>query len=207
MTRILWPVLAVALGAGCAATHLDRSFAAPDLHDGPFKHIVTIAMTHDHARRVAMEDALTGQLARAGVQAEASYKTFTDEALQSQDSLRDLLTKNGFDGAVVMRVTNTSREDVWVPSTITVIPVFYRTVWDYYTHWKPVVFEPAYMANDRAVHVETVLFEVPEGDLIYSAISQTLNPASAEDLVRQVGDRVAKDLAAKGLIGNSHPHN
>jgi hypothetical protein len=52
-----------------------------------------------------------------------------------------------------------------------------------------------------------VMFETPEGDLVYSAVSQTLNPGSPEDLVRQVGDRVAKDLAAKGLISNGHPHN
>jgi hypothetical protein len=207
MTQSLWPVLAIALAAGCAGTHLNQSFAAPYLHDGPFKHVVTIAITADHGRRVAMEDALAGQLRQAGVQAEPSYKLLGDAAAQGEDSIRELLTTSGFDAVVMMRATTTNEDDVWVPGSVAVAPMYYRTMWDYYAHWHSIALERGRLAADHAVHVETVMFETPEGDLVYSAVSQTLNPGSPEDLVRQVGDRVAKDLAAKGLISNGHPHN
>ena len=207
MRKSLVAVLAaLALGA-CAATHLDRSWVAPGLHDEPFHHIVAIAITRDHNRRVAMEEAMAGQLKRAaeGLQAEPSYKLLNDEQIQREDDVRNFLAASGFDGAVVMRVTQVNREDVWVPGSTSVAPMYYRTFWGYYSYWRPITFAPGYMETDRTVHVESALYEVPEGDLIYSAMSQTLNPSSPEELVREVGDRVARDLTAKGLISNGPP--
>lgn len=205
MPKCALPVVAaLALSGACSATRLQGSWTAPGLHDEPSRHIVAIAITGDHNRRVALEDALAAQLQSVGegVQVEASYKTFNDDAMKAVDKVRDLLASGGFDAAIIMRATDVKREDVWLPGSQSVAPMYYRTIWDYYAYWQPIALQPGYLKSQRTVHVETAMFAVPEGDLIYSAISQTVNPASAEELVKQVGDRVAKDLTQKGLISN-----
>ena len=191
----------VAVSAACAATRLERSWAAPSLHPDPFRHVVAIAMSADPQLRAVMEDALAGQLSHSsdGLEAHASYKVAG--AIQNGDQFRDLLAAAGADGAILMRITDVRRDHVWVPGRPLVAPTYYRTIWDYYAHWQTLAFQPGYMAGDRSVRIETTMYSVPEGDLVYTAISDTLNPASPEDLVKLVGNRVARDLADRGLVG------
>jgi len=39
-----------------------------------------------------------------------------------------------------------------------------------------------------------------DGELVYAAVSRTLNPNSASDLAKDVTGTVAKDLKEKGLL-------
>jgi hypothetical protein len=79
-----------------------------------------------------------------------------------------------------------------------VVPEYYRTFWGYYRHWIPVSYEPGYVERDRDVQVETALYSATsDGELIYSAISRTLNPNSPADLAKDVTSLVARKLRDK----------
>ena len=69
------------------------------------------------------------------------------------------------------------------------------------TEFKPYSFYPyAYTVEDTRVIVETLLYRLPEGRPVWTAVSETANPRSSlqvvDELIRILGAR----LSADGLL-------
>ena len=196
---------ALLVTAGCAATRLQHAWIAPDVTSLRIHKVVAIALSRNPGRRRAMEASMVDQLRRTApqVQATQSSTIISDADLRNEDRVREQLQKAGFDAEIVMRVTDVNRSDVYVPGTTTFVPEYYRTFWGYYRYWVPIAYQPGYVERDRDVQVETALYSTArDGQLVYSAMSRTLNPSSAADLAKDVTHEVVKDIKDKGLLQN-----
>jgi len=190
------------LVAACAGTRVQSSWTNPTVSPAPFRHVVAIALTKDPGRRQMMEDAMAAEIRdeAPAVETLASRAILSDAEIADEARLRDHLAVTRFDGAIVMRITDVERRDVFVPGRTTVVPVNYRTFWSYYRYWAPIAYEPGFIERTRNVQVESQVYRMPDGDLVYSAISRTLNPASAADLAERVAGVVTKELRQRGFI-------
>jgi hypothetical protein len=194
---------ALTVSACASSTQLQSSWVKPDTGPLNFRKIVAIAITKDPARRRAMEETMTSELKRAepDVVAVPSYTLINDNDMNKEGRVREEVNRAGFDGAIFMRVTDVSRQDVYVPGQTTYAPTYYRSFWGYYHYWAPIAYEPGYIERDTNVQVETEVYSTAgDGELVYSAVSRTLNPSSSSDLVADVASVVTHDMKAKGLI-------
>jgi hypothetical protein len=82
---------------------------------------------------------------------------------------------------------------------VTVQPASYGTVWGYYGA-RTVVYDPGYVRTDTILRVETTLYRVSDGTLLWTGISRALNPRGVTDLVRDVAKSVGEELREQGLI-------
>lgn len=197
---------AVAIGAACGAgTRVQSSWSSPNVSPSPMRNIVAIAITKDPGRRQLMEQAMAREIQdeAPGVEAVPSRSILSDSEIADEARVRDHLAQTKFDGAIVMRITDVERHDVFVPGRTTVVPVYYRTFWGYYRYWAPIAYEPGYVERNADVQVETEVFAMPGGELVYSAISRTLNPSSAADLAERVAGVVTKELRERGFIATT----
>jgi hypothetical protein len=199
--RRLTVVLAV-LASACASTALEHSWSKPDIGQLTFTKVAAVAVSRDASRRRMMEDAMVQEIQHVGkdVQAVPSYSVMPDQI--DTETSRRAFEQRGFDGVVALRVTDVSRSDVYVPGSAVVAPVPYRTFWGYYNYWVPIAYEPGYVEQNSNVRVETEVYSLANGssELIYSAVSQTLNPTSTTELVNSVASVVSHDLRDKGLL-------
>jgi hypothetical protein len=190
------------LGVACASTVLERSWVKPDIGALTFKKTVAVALTRDESRRRLMEDAMVVEIQRTApdVQAVASYVAVPD--LTRTDAVRSQFEQRAFDSAVVMRVTDVRQTHHWVPGSADEAPETYRTFWGYFGYWTPVIYAPEYVDRGRDVQVETEVYAFVGGggDLVYAALSQTVDPTSSTDLVNGVTSVVSHDLKEKGLF-------
>jgi hypothetical protein len=193
----------VFLMISCASTQLRQTWVNPNVSNVRIHKVIAIALSKDPARRRMMEASMVEQIRdkTPEVTAIESSTLIPDETLSNEDELRRVLERADADAELVMRVTNVQRSDLYVPGRTTYVPEYYRTFWGYYRYWVPVAYEPGYVERQRDVQVETELYVKPGGDLVYSALSRTLNPSSAADLAHDVTGVVAKDLNEKGLLG------
>ena len=204
--RVLLPVLAAVVAAGlvtaCAGTRVQSSWTNPNVSPSPFRNILAIAITKDPGRRQMIEDAMAAEIRdEAGsVEVMSSRSILSDAEIADEARVRDHLAQTRFDSAIVMRITDVERRDVFVPGRTTVVPVSYRTFWGYYRYWAPIAYEPGYVERTRDVQVESQAYKMPDGDLVYSAVSRTLNPSSAADLAESVAKVVTKELRQRGFI-------
>jgi hypothetical protein len=174
----------------------------PNLGATKVRTLVTMAMTKNPGRRRLMEDTMAAEIRRVapGVESTPSYTVLSDADIANEARVQERVERAGYDAAIVMRITDVQRQDVYVPGSAVVAPVYYRTFWGYYRHWIPIAYEPGYIEHDRDVHVETEMYSMRTGELAYSALSATLNPSSPASLAKEVGHVVAEDLRSKGVL-------
>jgi hypothetical protein len=112
--------------------------------------------------------------------------------LADPQKARALVEAQGFDGLVMMSFVSSQQQ-------VTVQPASYGTVWGYYGA-RAIVYDPGYVRTDTILRVETTIYRITDGKLLWTGISRALNPSNVGDLVRDVAKSVGEELRGKGLI-------
>lgn len=193
--------------AGCANTEIVSHWRDPQYQGGPLKKIaIFIAAKDETVRRSAEDEAvrnLTG--ATKGV---ASYTLYPDQAQLSEadkDAIRARLVKEGIDGALVIRLQAVQKDYVYVPPQTTVAPsslgVPYRSFYGYSGY----AYGYTYTTPERTIEqnkylVESLVYKLPKGHLIWSTTTQTVNPNSRKQLSEDVRRVLGEELIKDGII-------
>lgn len=139
-----------------------------------------------------------------------SYALFaTPEA--DIDNVKSKLSTEGFDSVLIARTVSDETSVVHVPARTSVVPTpvlvegrnpdgsmldgYYRYVWAY-TYQST----QGYTAKLNKTVVETVLYRLPEGDPVWSAVSESTNAASQANKVQELVQLIEKLLAKEGFI-------
>jgi hypothetical protein len=188
-----------ALAVGCATTQIQSSWTDPSADSIHFDKVVVFALAKDPAtRRIAEDELVRGSPSGRVV---ASYTFVPDAQLGDVAAVKREVLARGFDGAVVMRPVGTETRQTVVPGAP--LPPFgspYTNLWGYYGYGWPGAYAPDTVRTDRYVEIETLVYSVPADKLLWGARSETMNPASVNELVDDVAKAVREDLRKKGLI-------
>ncbi len=203
--RLLLMALATALLSACASTTIRNSWIDPiDTAGPPKKLAVFVAVTDDNVRRMA-ED-LTVRSLPPEVGAVPAYTLALDPALP-EDALRERLAPMGFDAALVSRLVSDDTTEQYVPPQTQFMPdplfiglrPYHRSFYAYY----PVAYTyttPGYTATTRHVVVDTVLYRLPAGKPVWSALTESVNPESSVQLVEELIDTLSDEMRDRGLL-------
>ena len=105
-----------------------------------------------------------------------------------------------FDGVLVSRLLSVNQSQEYVPPSTHTVPTSYHGYYDYYGTSYALVHEPGYFKTNTTFRLETNLYSVPAGGLVWSGQSETLNPASLTDVIDSMTAAVAKRLKEEKLI-------
>jgi hypothetical protein len=61
-------------------------------------------------------------------------------------------------------------------------------------------YQPGYVVTDTVVRIETSLYDVEQGRLLWTAVSETMNPSTVEGLIEEIVAAARKELAEQGLL-------
>jgi hypothetical protein len=187
--KVLFSLILVGLMTACApSTVLQKSWVDPSVNKTsvkPFtKILVFVAFKDDASKRIA-EDKIVAQIKKAaGVQSYTYLKpTDTDQA-----QVVEKLKKDGFDGVIMMRLKTVVKSQTYTPGT-------------YYGGWYGVRYgSPGYVSVDQDFIVETNIYSLAEGKLLWSGTTSTLNPTKLDQTMDAIISTVKLDLQQKGLI-------
>lgn len=190
--------------AGCgSSTSIRDSWRDPSATPNSlmFKKVLVIGIMEDSASRRVAEDQLVQIIESSPTretEAVASYTIFGDEDVRDKDQAKARIAGMGFDGAVMMRLADTTQEQTWVPG-MTTYP--YGGMWGYYGWgWGAVYHDPGYIRTDTKVIVETMVYNAQDEKLVWASVSETFNPKNSATLVDDVARAVGKALRKEGLI-------
>ena len=169
--------LAIAL-VGCTSATLDASWRSP--HAPELTSVVTIAAAPDGAIRRNLEDQMAAQLSRHGVHAVPAYAVLTAQDLADRDRFVAAARAKGFDGLVGMRLIDAHQE------------IDYASGFDAYWHGSWGNATP-----DTVVRVQVTAYSLETRKSVWSAVSKSIDPDSANvlvgDVTRVAGDKLARD--------------
>jgi hypothetical protein len=190
-------VLLLALAPACATTELTSVWMDSEYAGGPLKTVMVIGLAREASGRRIFEDTFVKRLAAHGVEGIASDTLLPDVAQVRRETVEQAIQGRGVDAVIVTQL-------VGVETQQEVVQPVSRS--DLYGHWGGrgvVIYEPGYTVERTIVNLETNLYEAASAKLIWTARSQSFDPASRKELIETLVEAVVKDLLGRGLLAGS----
>jgi hypothetical protein len=163
------------------------------------KSLLVMGVGEDEDMRRLFENAFARALTNDGTKAEASWERLPQSRLLTAQEIDTAIDAGGFDGVVVTRLVRVDDEREWVEGrTLRVQRA--RLFEGYYQGSYKVVHEPGYYRGSKTYRLETNVYSVSDGLLVWSAESATVDPKSAQDGIDSMTQTVASKLKEHGLI-------
>lgn len=196
--RLLAPVtatlsLAIAASVTLNAVKFTSTWTSPDSASVSFagKKVAAIAMTDDVSLRMSTEEALARELSARKIDAIASYRIIPGEELRNPDRARAWFQRDKVAGAVILRPVSTESSPRYAPSLW--ISSSYASLWEYYpTAWSTVYVTERRVGTDFRVVVESLVYDVSSGKLVWGGVSEATNPKSLQSLVAEIVEEAGK---------------
>ncbi|MDJ0788040.1 MAG: hypothetical protein QNK05_14620 [Myxococcota bacterium] len=199
----LVPWLALALvAAGCGpTTRLGAVWSASEPAPTPFTNVLVVGIGTESASRRLFEDRFSAALLARGTRAESSWRHLPSESILSEAELGGQVRAGGYDAVVVTRLLAVDNEQRVVPPRTGVsVGVGSGGYYGHYgTSWG-INYSPGYVSNTTTVRLETKIFETRGNGLVWTAESDTFQPADTESAVQSVTQTLVKRLAQDGWI-------
>ena len=197
--RVWWSyviaVTSLMASAACHSTHLVASWrdpSAPPLH---FRKAIAVFVTRDEALRRTLEDKMADELPNTV----PSYRVLRSSDIADTAGIVRRLRKEGFDGAIIMRVVTVDTRVTYSPGAYWYGPPYYSfsnywgTAWGY-------PYDPGYVYANQIVTIETQIYSLTNEKLIWAGRSETTDPRTAGKLAHSVVGRVVRALKKDGLL-------
>ncbi len=215
MRRILVSALFLVglnLLAGCSTTTLNAVWKDPEYGKGPVASTLVVGVTKNDTLRRLSEDNLATALQRRGVNAVASYRVFPEADQLEKARVEEKVRELGLDSILITRIIDQEEvkvrhpERVYVDSGVSPYRYpswhypYYRS-WDaYYRHSYQVTRTPATTTEATVYQLETNLYQAENGEVIWSALSETFARKGLEREIEGLVDTIIDSLEEKRLI-------
>jgi hypothetical protein len=190
------------LGGGCASNSaLVNMWRDPTYDEGPMRSMLVVGLRRNQATRRLLEDAFGHELEKRGVDATPSYEHFPN-APPDTNQIAEVMNQHGYDGVLIVMRLRTQTSESYVPGYVTTDPVWRVSPWTgrYRTYWVDVM-HPGYVETDVTVRHELELWDMRRaGRLVWTAIGEVVNPASASELNHDISHNVVPELERQGFI-------
>ena len=201
---ILAVVLATATIANGKSTKLVASWKNPEYSGATFHRILVIGMSAKPGVRADFEDALSKLVAGEGVEAIPGNTILLRPEGTKLDLgyLKTQVKAFKIDAVIVSRLVKVDKDITYIPGQPYVPYPYYGSFYGYYGAVYPVVYSPDYLREDTTVRVETNVYAVKgaDGELVWTGVSDTFNPSSADKVIDGLTKLIVKELRKNAVL-------
>lgn len=199
-------LLAVALIAACSKstaskTTIPQYDRMPGYKRVVFKSLFVIGLGENEQKRRLFEDVFSRVLTDDSTYAMPSWKRLPQSRLLTETELKTALGTNEFDGVLITRLVSVDEDgdEEQVEGDTSGVQRA-RPLEAYYQGSYQVVHEPGYYERRIAYRLETNLYAISDGGLVWAAHSAIVDPASVEKAIDSLARTVSEKLTQEGLI-------
>ena len=205
-SAVLVAILASLAVFAVAAPKIEVSWKNPTFTGDPgaFKNILVLALNGKAANRAEFEDELVAAISRPGTNVAPSYEYIArpDATPIDMKDLRELVKEQKIDAIVVARLTKQETKTTYVPGEVYTPYPYYGTLYGYYGAVSPVIYTPGYMETEKKAQVEVNFYSAtkPEGELVWTGMTNTFEAGSAMKVIKDLVKIVTKELEKENII-------
>lgn len=185
---------AILVLAACATATVTTKFRDPNVRTLSFNKIAAVGISTNGPQRRLAEAEMAHQI---GPKAVPVSQVLPDNLSEDPKALREALARDGFDGAITMRLLDFKTDLTMQRDPV---PTQYLQMWDYYSWTWAAVTEPAYLTAETFVEVEVNIYDVTSGRLLWSGVTHSERPQLVETLIKDVAPQVRRTLQREGLL-------
>ncbi|MFC4261569.1 hypothetical protein ACFOWM_01645 [Ferruginibacter yonginensis] len=208
MKKIQWVAIMMLsfIVASCNSTQVISSYKDEKAVIKDYKKILVLGIFQqkDRALRQATEDALADKLKDKGYNAVTAMQEFGPKAFDKvpEDQIAEKLKNSGFDAVITTALLDKKKDQSYQPGNVRYQPVgvYYNRFGRYYTTVYDRVYQPGYYTTSTDYYLESNLYDINSGDMVYSVQTQSYDPSSARNLANNNSKRIVQDLVDNGIL-------
>ena len=194
-SKFLLRLVIVMILPGCGSSRVHVNWSDPDISIDLSKltKVLVVGYMNSQSSRRNVEDQLSAVFNGKAV---PSYKYFVTPAEEEQ-LLDKQLEKEGFDGGVVMRLIETKERKHFIPGRY---PVYYNSFGSFYHLSRQQFYYNSYYTIDKLYYIEINVYSFKRNKLIWTGITEIINPAKEKNLVEAVVKTVYNHMKKHGFL-------
>lgn len=206
--NFLAPLILLALVSACSpSTKITGSWKAPEAKEGGYSNIFVTALTDRLVARQTIENDIDAILKEDGITASSSFEIIPPgfkATPENKQQVLDQIQAAGHDAILTVALLDQTSETRYVPGSTMYSPMmyggYYGSFYGYYSYYNPVMYDPGYYTTDKNYYIEMNLYDAQTEALVWSAQSETTNPASLESFSKTFAQSVEYQMVKDGLI-------
>ena len=204
ISRIIYVLVLLGV-SGCSSTTLVTRWNDTNYTGPQFNNVLVIGVIKDDLKRRYYEDEMVKIIRSNGGQAVTSYNFIHDlGTVDDKAKIIAIVEQTGVDSVVITRLEAIDKEQRVVPARVDYAPTMggYRGYgyYGYYRSSYQAVYQPAYTVTDTFVRLETRLFAAVSEDMVWAGVTESLNPDSIDEIIKETADVIGSDMREHGLI-------
>jgi hypothetical protein len=172
----------------------------PSITGTQYKKVLVVGLSSKETVPRTFENEFSTVLSQHGVSAAPSSTTVPPGAEKDQEQMKQVLQAGGYDAVMVTRLVDRTKETTYVPGTSYTPAPYYGGFYSYYYTAYPMVYDPGYLVESEIVQIETNVYDLNTGKLVWSGISEVVDPETTTDEIRHFSHMVGDRMAKEGLI-------
>jgi hypothetical protein len=183
--------------SGCSAnTEVMDSWKDPSAGPQRYNKVLGVFIAQDPSMRRAAEDELAAKVGNVT----PAYSVISNTDVSDKGRARTVIENQGFDGVVIMRPVKVDKETTYVPGSSYVVPAGYGSMYGYWGTGWGYAYDPGYVREDQVVMVETNVYNVKTGKLVWASRTKTYNPENVRQLIGEIVDQTAAEMKKQKVI-------
>jgi len=209
-TRIACHLFLVALPTmilmnSCATKDIVREWSPSEDHEQKLEKIMIMGLVNQMSLRNDVEYEMADAAHKFGLKATNSMAMFPPELgkpFEDAEKLRLRLQERGFDAIITVAIIDIEAERYVGPEKKYVPMVYYNRFTNYYHRTEVLVYKPGYFSLKTRYFLETNIYELKAGRLIWSGRSTVFDPQDVERFVPRYSKKLFRELQITGIIAN-----
>lgn len=198
------PIVGLALYlVSCSATGFVGTWSEEEYRTGSIKKVLVLGMSDKAVVRNAFEKELKFEFQKAGIEAISSLEVLPPDAEIGRETFERYFSEDNIDAVIVSRHIGTETDIQQYVDTYTVPHGYYYGFYGYYHNAWGYTYGRSYVTETKRYYIETNLYETKEGKLIWSGVSETVDPSTALDIIDDLSKLLVRKLKKDGYLYQS----
>lgn len=200
-TRLFAALLCVVAVSCGTSSSLVQRWSDPNFEGQPGQKMIIIALAKSERNQKTWEGAFANILREVKVQPIAGSTVLPLQQAADEAALKQAVKETGADLAAVTRLVSVDKETTYVPGSAyyTPAPAYYG-FYGYYASSYAMVSTPGYYQEDKVYSVETNVYDVRTEKLVWSGVTETINPETGQDAAMSIAGTIVDDMIASKVI-------
>ena len=168
--------------SSCANTKFTKQWIDEDFNEQPYDDILVLVVADKMGNREDAEDYIVKKLGEAGIDAMQSYDILPKTETIDREAVGKAIEGLHLDAVIVMFATGVTEEEYFIPTRRFGVyagygygDAHYGSFYNYYPHAVNYVYIPGYDNTHYVVALETSLFDLKTGKLVWKIETQGLD--------------------------------
>jgi len=173
-----------------------------------YKSVFIAALVENKELRSTLENALAVEAKKRHLRTVKSMEVFTPnfskENTPSKEEMLKVIKKKDCDAIFTVALLDVKTESHYVPGSQMYNPYptfgYYGGWYGYYGYHYPQIYDPGYYSTDKMYYLESNLFDADTEKILWSAQSETTNPASIGQFSNDYVKAIVQELVKRGFL-------